>query len=85
MVTHRYLARAIGYGMEFAMPNTALAQPAITSQGSALVAMKIAAEQANRELAVIDPIAGDKDALNRLKIQCMSLCGECPLNVCRFD
>ncbi len=68
-----------------AMSITAPAQPAITSQGQMLIAMKAAADQFNRKLNVIDPFSGDEEALNRLKIECMSYCGQCPLSVCRWD
>jgi len=74
------------------MTNTALAQPAVSTQGKMLLLMKAAADKANNELAVvrneitvIDPIAGDAEAINRLKVACMAYCSTCPLSVCRFD
>ncbi len=68
-----------------AMSITAPAQPAITSQGQMLLQMKAAADQFNRTLNIIDPLAGDEEALGRLKIACMAYCADCPLSVCRFD
>jgi len=67
------------------MTNTVFAQPAVTSQGKMLLLMKEAAMQANSKLVVIDPVAGDAEAINRLKIACMAYCADCPLSVCRFD